>query len=152
MRNEDGALDVRAAARRDGAQVRCLFAPGFAAMTAYLAPGVFVVSLEGEFDLATAPALREQLLEILSDSSSDVVVDLSNVTLVDSSTLGVLFRALRALRAEDRSFSLVARDERILKTFRITALDRVFEVYDSLDEASRPHHSLPRARAASGAA
>ncbi len=117
-------------ARRGG----CLLAPGFAARRTYLARDVCLVSLEGEFDLAAVPALRDELFEVLSDGTSDVVVDLTDVTLIDSATLGVLLRALRAAKAQQRSLVLVARDERILKTFRITGLDRLFEIYGSLDE------------------
>ncbi len=134
----------------DGRRRRSLLAPGFAARRRHLAPGVSLVSLRGEFDLAAAPALREQLLEILSDRSSDVVVDLSEVTVIDSSTLGVLLMALRALKAEGRSLSLVARDERVMKTFRITALDRLFDVYESLDQASEAGRPRARAIALSG--
>ncbi len=128
------ALDTLA--KHDPRRGGSLLAPGFAARRTYLARDVCLVSLEGEFDLAAVPALRDELLKILSDGRSDVVVDLTGVTLIDSATLGVLLRALRAANAQRRSLSLVARDERILKTFRITALDRLFSIYGSLEEAS----------------
>ena len=121
--------------KHDAGRGGSLLAPGFAARRTYLAGDACLVFLEGEFDLAAVPALRAELFEILSDGRQDVVVDLTDVTLLDSATLGVLLRVLRAAKAQQRSLVLVARDERILKTFRITALDRLFEIYGSLDEA-----------------
>ncbi len=122
----------------DGAETRReMLAPGFAVRARPLAPDLWLVSLAGEFDLAAAPALRDELFEIVTTTESQVIVDLTDVTLIDSATLGVLVMALRSLEVRGRSLSLVAGDERIRKTFRITALDRLFAVCGSVDEARR---------------
>jgi anti-sigma B factor antagonist len=118
-----------------GDRRRDMLAPEYAVRARPLAPDVWLVWLTGEVDLAAAPALRDELFEIVTATESNVIVDLTDVTLIDSATLGVLLMALRSLDRRGRSLSLVARDERILKTFRITALDRLFAMYGSVEEA-----------------
>jgi anti-sigma B factor antagonist len=55
----------------------------------------WIVSLHGEHDLATVPAVREQLADPrLADRV--VVVDLTAATFIDSSVMGALFEAYRA--------------------------------------------------------
>ena len=56
--------------------------------------GWFVLEVEGEIDMATAPKLRERLLAAVNDGAHRVVVDLSEVAFVDSTGLGVLIGAI----------------------------------------------------------
>jgi anti-sigma B factor antagonist len=65
----------------------------------------------------------------------DVVVDFSNPTLIDSTTLGVLVGGVKRLRSNDGQLSLVCSDRNITKIFEITGLDRVFTIYPTRDEA-----------------
>jgi anti-sigma B factor antagonist len=65
-----------------------------------------------------------------------VVVDLGRVEFLDSTGLGVLVGALKRLRGVDGELSLVCAQERLLKIFRITGLDRVFTLYESVDAAT----------------
>src|SRR5688500_17726303 len=92
-----------------------------------------VLEVGGEVDLDTAPQLRVRLLEL---GARHVIVDLSRVEFLDSTGLGVLIGALKRLRQVDGTFRLVCAHERLLKIFRITALDRVFALYDTVEEAT----------------
>ena len=62
----------------------------FKLATADLGDGIFSVSVAGEVDLATAPELKEALGHAVSSGATGVLVDLSNATFIDSTTLGVL--------------------------------------------------------------
>jgi anti-sigma B factor antagonist len=95
-----------------------------------------VLEVGGEVDVYTAPRLRERLIELVDAGAKHVVVDLSRVEFLDSTGLGVLVGALKRLRAADGSLGLVCAHERLLKIFRITALDRVFSLYDSVEAAT----------------
>jgi len=64
-------------------------APGLA-FSAPAAGGITIAGLNGELDIACAPALREQLLGLLSPGSSRLVIDLSKVSHCDASGLAVL--------------------------------------------------------------
>jgi anti-sigma B factor antagonist len=95
----------------------------------------FVIALGGEVDLYTAPEFKQQLLEVIRQGAKDVVVDFSDTTFIDSTTLGVLVGGVKRLRTNDGRLSLVCSDRNITKIFEITGLDRVFTIYGSRDEA-----------------
>lgn len=95
-----------------------------------------VLEVGGEVDVYTAPRLREQLVELVEHGTRRVVVDLTHVEFLDSTGLGVLVGALKRLRAVNGTLGLVCAHERLLKIFRITALDRVFALHDTVEAAT----------------
>jgi anti-sigma B factor antagonist len=107
----------------------------FAVKTEKVDDGTYVISLTGEVDLYTAPEFKQQLLDVISQGGKDVVVDFSNTTFIDSTTLGVLVGGVKRLRAQDGRLEIVCSDRNITKIFEITGLDRVFTIYPTRDEA-----------------
>jgi anti-sigma B factor antagonist len=103
--------------------------------TEQLSSDQYVISLAGEVDLYTAPEFKQQLLEVISEGGKEVVVDFSDTTFIDSTTLGVLVGGVKRLRSNDGQLSLVCSDRNITKIFEITGLDRVFTIYPTRDEA-----------------
>ena len=95
----------------------------------------YVIALAGEVDLYTAPEFKQQLLEVIGQGAKDVIVDFSDTTFIDSTTLGVLVGGVKRLRTNEGQLSLVCSDRNITKIFEITGLDRVFTIYGSRDEA-----------------
>jgi anti-anti-sigma factor len=61
------------------------------------ADDIVVLTLEGDFDLANAPKLGEQLDRVL-EANKDLILDLSEVTFIDSSVINELFRAARVAK------------------------------------------------------
>ena len=103
--------------------------------TEQLSDDSYVISLAGEVDLYTAPEFKQQLLEVIAQGGKQVIVDFSNTTFIDSTTLGVLVGGVKRLRTNDGQLSLVCSDRNITKIFEITGLDRVFAIYGTRDEA-----------------
>ena len=68
------------------------------ALSAQTADGIIIARLAGELDLASAPVLREQLLDLLRRGSSQLIIDLSEVSFCDASGLAVLVGASRRAR------------------------------------------------------
>jgi len=97
--------------------------------------GWAILSVGGEVDVATAPRLREQLIDLVNGGQHRIVVDLSDVEFLDSTGLGVLVGALKRVRTQDGDLALVCTESRILKVFEITGLTKVFTMYESVDEA-----------------
>src|SRR5918992_993551 len=95
-----------------------------------------VVQVRGEIDVYTAPKLRERLIELVSEGSYHIVVDLEGVDFLDSTGLGVLVGALKRVKSHDGSLSLVCTQDKILKIFEITGLTKVFPIHNSVDEAT----------------
>ncbi|MCW2868203.1 MAG: anti-anti-sigma factor [Marmoricola sp.] len=90
-----------------------------------------IVSVGGEIDVYTAPKLRDQITELVSDDRHDLLIDLEGVDFLDSTGLGVLVGGLKKVRAQDGSMELICSQDRLLKIFRITGLAKVFTIHDS---------------------
>jgi anti-sigma B factor antagonist len=89
----------------------------------------FVLSLAGELDLADAPALREALRRAVERSPKRLVVDLTEVTFVDSTILGALVEARSALGRD--AFALAAPGREVRRALEVSGLDRHFTIESS---------------------
>jgi anti-sigma B factor antagonist len=98
--------------------------------------GACVVTLVGEVDVYTAPALRTRLVEAVESDCSSLVVDMTHVDFIDSSGLGVLVGILKRVSEQGSTMAIVSDREVVLKVFRITGLDRVFPIVPTLAEAT----------------
>src|SRR5215475_12573965 len=107
----------------------------FDVQTTRVDDSTYVIALAGEVDLYTAPEFKQQLLDVIAKGAKDVVVDFTNTTFIDSTTLGVLVGGVKRLRAQDGRLSLVCSDRNITKIFEITGLDKVFTIYPTREEA-----------------
>lgn len=87
-----------------------------------------VVVVAGEVDLFTAPDLKSRLSAAIDAGRTRVVADLSGVTFIDSSSLGVLIGAHKQLESRDGELVIVCDDRVIMNTFKITGLDGVFRI------------------------
>lgn len=94
-----------------------------------------VVHVAGEIDVYTVSTLRDRLDAVIERGEHHLVIDLSAVTFMDSTGLGVLVGRLKLVRAVGGSMRLVTANERVLKVFAITGLDKVFEIHRSVAEA-----------------
>ena len=98
---------------------------------------VLIVAVRGELDLYTAPDLRSLLLGAINDGRSAVVLDLRETTFLDSTALGVIIAAMKALRIRSGRLVLVNDRTSITKTLAITGLDHLLAVESSLEDAVR---------------
>jgi anti-sigma B factor antagonist len=103
--------------------------------TEKLREDAYLISLSGEVDLYTAPEFKQQLLEVVGQGGKNVVIDFTNTTFIDSTTLGVLVGGVKRLRPNGGQLSLVCSDRNITKIFEITGLDKVFPIYGTRNEA-----------------
>ena len=97
--------------------------------------GWTVVSVTGELELATAPRLRQQVVSLAGGGCLRLVLDLSGVDFIDSVGLGVVVAALRRTRGRGGDLRVVAPQERVRSLFRLTRLDEIIEVADSVEAA-----------------
>jgi anti-sigma B factor antagonist len=107
----------------------------FSVNTAALGGDAFVVTLSGEVDLHTAPALEQALEGVLGLGGTSVALDLADVSFVDSTTLGVLLRYHERFRNRGGQLVVVTTDRRVLRTFEVTGLDRLLEIERRLANA-----------------
>ena len=94
-----------------------------------------VLAVRGEIDVSTAPQLRDRLLAVAQDGHATAVVDLSEVSFLDSTALGVLVSGLKRFRSAGGDLRLVVTGQRVAKVLEITGLGDVFPIYESADAA-----------------
>jgi anti-sigma B factor antagonist len=104
----------------------------FTVKTAELGGDAFVVTITGEADLHNAPELERALQGVLGLGGTSVAVDLGDVTFIDSTTLGVLLRFQPRFTARGGELVIVTQDRRVIRTFEITGLDKVFRIEQRL--------------------
>jgi anti-sigma B factor antagonist len=99
-------------------------------------PGGLVLGLSGELDAYHAPALRELFSELVEDTAGQVVVlDLTDVSFLDSTALGTMVGALRRVRQAGGELRVVLPETPARRIFELTSLDRVLDIRASRAEA-----------------
>jgi anti-sigma B factor antagonist len=99
------------------------------------AEGRTVLRVQGDLDIESADLLATELRKV--EESSEVVVDLRDVTFLDSSGLGVLVHCDLRLRATKRALALLIRDGQVRQLFELTGLFDQMTVVYSLTELAR---------------
>ena len=107
----------------------------FSVNTAALGGDAFIVTITGEVDLHTAPELEHALDGVVGLGGTAVALDLSEVSFVDSTVLGVLLRIRQRLHDLGGEVVVVTQDRRVLRTFEVTGLDRVIVIERQLADA-----------------
>ncbi|WP_026692987.1 anti-sigma factor antagonist [Peribacillus kribbensis] len=86
------------------------------------------VKVKGEIDAYTAPKLRETLFPLSEQENVQMVVDLSDVSYMDSTGLGVFVGLFKSVRAHNGEFRLVGLTERLRRLFDITGLADIIDI------------------------
>jgi anti-sigma B factor antagonist len=97
--------------------------------------GAIVLALEGEADLHVAPELRQRLTSAIDDGARSLVLDLSQVTFVDSTALGIVLGGQKRIEARGGQLRLVVPNTDVRRIFEITLLDRVLTIDATRDAA-----------------
>jgi anti-sigma B factor antagonist len=101
-----------------------------------LRPGTTAVfSVHGELDLHEAPELQDRIATAIDRGARLIVVDLTEVTFIDSMALGVLLAAVNRLGPTGGRLRLVVPNASIRRIFEISLLDQVFTLDSTRDEA-----------------
>jgi stage II sporulation protein AA (anti-sigma F factor antagonist) len=98
-------------------------------------PGIVLVRMPTEVDLATAPALRDELLRALDRDGVHLVVDALDVTFMDSSGVNALVRAREHAAALDGSLHVVTGSPGVRRVLQITGLGEQLGLVDSMEAA-----------------
>ena len=99
-------------------------------MTVTKEGGETVLALAGELDLYTSARLRERLSDLTHGARPRIVVDLSELTFVDSTGLGTLVTALKRLRDVGGDMAIRAPTPATRRVIEISGLRHVIPVRD----------------------
>jgi anti-sigma B factor antagonist len=92
-----------------------------------------IVEVTGELDLGTAPVMKRYVEDAVGAGRTELVVDLSGVTFIDSTSLAVLVGARE--RLPGGRLAVVTTDRRVLAIFEVAGLEDALEVFSTRDEA-----------------
>ncbi len=88
-----------------------------------------MVHVVGDLDVYTASVLRDRFVDLVAAGQYDLVVDLREVTFLDSTGIGVLVGGYKAVGVHHGSLQLVCTAKKLLRVFAVTGLDEVFPIH-----------------------
>jgi anti-sigma B factor antagonist len=107
--------------------------------------GVNILTLQGErATLQNAWEFRNALSELVDKGEKRILVDLSPVNFADSSFLGVLIHFFKVLVRQDGELRVAGLNPSLRILFEMANLTRLFDIYDSVDEAMKESTQTPR--------
>ena len=89
----------------------------------------------GDLDLATAPALREELVQVSSEGPSLVVLDLERVEFLDSVGLSVIIGGYKRLQHHGSQLHLAGAHALVRRVLGLTRVDTMIPTYETVAEA-----------------
>ena len=94
--------------------------------------GITVVAMDGRIVLGEeSGALRERIKSLLNDKKTKIVLDMGNVTYIDSAGLGTLVATYHSARQQGAAMKLVNLGQKFREVLQVTKLLTVFEVHDN---------------------
>ena len=99
-----------------------------------LAPDCQGIFVGGELDMSVAPELRDAIERAHEQQVKCMVIELSEATFIDSTSIGVLVGAHRRLEAAGGSLAIVCANRNVRQTFEIAGLDRLIHIDERLEE------------------
>jgi anti-sigma B factor antagonist len=101
---------------------------------------IHVVAVSGELDLSNSSALVRQVESAVRSGRNCVVIDLSEVTHMDSTGLAALIESHHLTQARRGRLALVARSDSIRRTIEVRGLDRLFTILPTREEGDDADH------------
>lgn len=98
--------------------------------------GYSIIILTGDVDMASSKDARKQILDSLAQKNN-VMVDLSNVTYIDSSGVASLVEGFQTAKAKNLDFFLIGVSEAAMMVFKLARLDKVFPIFDGFEQAAK---------------
>ena len=93
-----------------------------------------VVKISGDIDMYSSPALRETLMHFAQKKAPVVAVDFSKVSYIDSSGIATFVEGLKSMKTYGGRLQLFGIPKGIMEIFNFSKLDKVFEIYNNIDE------------------
>jgi anti-sigma B factor antagonist len=98
-------------------------------------PTQAVLTPNGRMDVESSPVVRQAILNAWNKGAKSIIIDLSEVDFMDSSGLSALVSGMKALRKTGGKLMICNANAQIRTAMRLTMLDRVFPIFDTIEEA-----------------
>jgi anti-sigma B factor antagonist len=97
---------------------------------------VVFTPMEEKLDSALSPKLKSELLTVNAEGYNNLIIDMSQVKYADSSGLSALLVGNREFSRDGGIFIIAGPQEHVMKLIKISMLDKVFNIVDTLEEAA----------------
>ena len=97
--------------------------------------GMKVILVSGDIDMYSSPELRKELMQLVHKRVSLLLVDFRGVSYIDSSGIATFVEGLKNMMAYGGKLKFIGIPEKIMEIFCFAKLDRVFEIYGTIDDA-----------------
>jgi len=97
--------------------------------------GVKVITVKGDIDMYSSPALREELIVYSSKKVSVLLVDFNKVTYIDSSGIATFVEVLKHMKTYGGRLCLFGLPGGVKEIFSFSKLDKVFEICVDIEDA-----------------
>ncbi len=109
--------------------------PEFSVATEPMGAAGAIVAVRGELDMLTVPALREELTAVIEGGARRIVLDLSEVSFIDSVSLAAIVTARRRLGEGGRIGVVIEEGSYAMLIFEIGGLDSIVELFHTRGDA-----------------
>lgn len=100
-------------------------------------PNFQVIRPSGILDSTQAHQFRSEVSEAVDQGSRVILIDLKDVTFMDSSGLAALVLALKTVRSVNGKFCVCSINDQVKMLFELTSMTRVFEIFENPEEFSK---------------
>jgi anti-sigma B factor antagonist len=94
-----------------------------------------VLSISGRLTAATASEVKQEIKSLISTGHIHLILNLEGTEFIDSSGLSAIVSGLKQVRELQGSLKLVYIKPDVQSIFKLTMLDRVFEIYPTIESA-----------------
>lgn len=104
-------------------------------------PTIRIIQPEGVLDGQNAPQVRQEINDCLEAGAQAILLDLKDVTFIDSSGLGSLVSSLKTINSTGSTLYLCSISDQVRMLFELTSMDRVFKIFadrEAFERAMKP--------------
>ncbi len=96
--------------------------------------GHTIIMLNGEMDYFSSKELREEILQLIREKSKSIILDLKDVSFIDSAGMGLLINLNREMNNTNGRLGLLNLSEDIFSLIKLATLDTIIPIYTSEED------------------
>ncbi len=105
-------------------------------ITTRIKKGTLIVKMTGELDHHSAGPIRQTVDKIImSGGVKNILFDLSSLSMMDSSGIGMVIGRYKLISGDGGKVSIFAKTKSVLKILKMSGIERIAPVYESIDNA-----------------
>jgi len=94
-----------------------------------------LITVSGDIDMYSSPALREQMIFLINKKVSVMLVDFNKVSYIDSSGIATFVEVLKHMKSYGGRLQLFGLPVAVKEIFGFSKLDKVFEIFRDIEDA-----------------